>query len=64
MIETNVMNKIEVAEYLKLSIASIDRLMKSDKFPYVKLGDTKKASVRFVKESVDKWLRLKYKGFN
>ena len=30
----NIMNKIEVAEYLKLSIASINRFMKNDDLPY------------------------------
>ena len=49
------MNKIEVAEYLKLSIASINRFMKNDDLPYSKMGK----SVRFKKEQIDEWFDKK-----
>ncbi len=49
------MNKNDVAEYLKVSIASVNRYMKEEKLPYMKLGN----SVRFNKEEVDKYLQSK-----
>ena len=47
-----IMNKKEVAEYLKMSIPSIDRFMKSEGLPYSKVGKC----VRYVEESIDEWL--------
>ena len=49
------MNKEEVADYLKLSIPSIDRYMKNEELPYSKIGK----SVRYVREEIDKWLEQK-----
>jgi len=47
-----IMNKKEVAEYLKMSITSIDRFMKSEGLPYSKVGKC----VRYMSESIDEWL--------
>tara|TARA_R110000744_G_scaffold285976_1_gene397314 strand:+ start:350 stop:550 length:201 start_codon:yes stop_codon:yes gene_type:complete len=46
------MNKKEVAAYLKMSVPSINRFMKSEGLPYSKVGKC----VRYVEESIDEWL--------
>lgn len=46
------MNKKEVAEYLKMSIPSIDRFMKSEGLPYSKVGKC----VRYMEDSINEWL--------
>jgi len=48
----NIMNKKEVAAYLKMSVPSINRFMKSEGLPYSKVGKC----VRYVEESIDEWL--------
>ena len=45
-------NKKEVAEYLKMSIPSIDRFMKSEGLPYSKVGKC----VRYMEDSINEWL--------
>tara|TARA_A100001011_G_scaffold326443_1_gene349975 strand:+ start:309 stop:503 length:195 start_codon:yes stop_codon:yes gene_type:complete len=55
MIKTNIMNKEEVADYLKLSIPSIDRYMKNEGLPYSKIGK----SVRYIREDIESWVRSK-----
>tara|TARA_A100000164_G_C21374175_1_gene525520 strand:+ start:300 stop:515 length:216 start_codon:yes stop_codon:yes gene_type:complete len=50
-----IMKKQEVADYLKMSIPSIDRYMKNEELPYSKIGK----SVRYVREEIDKWLEQK-----
>tara|TARA_R100001377_G_scaffold83677_1_gene65631 strand:- start:343 stop:558 length:216 start_codon:yes stop_codon:yes gene_type:complete len=47
-----IMNKKEVAEYLKMSIPSIDRFMKSEGLPYSKVGKC----VRYMEDSINEWL--------
>ena len=47
-----IMNKKQVAEYLKMSIPSIDRFMKSEGLPYSKVGKC----VRYMEASIDEWL--------
>lgn len=49
------MNKEEVADYLKLSIPSIDRYMKNEGLPYSKIGK----SVRYIREDIESWVRSK-----
>ena len=50
-----IMNKKETADYLKMSIPSIDRYMKSEELPYKKIGK----SVRYVRAEIDEWLEKK-----
>ena len=47
-----IMNKKELAEYLKMSIPSIDRYMKSEGLPYSKIGK----SVRYMEAEINEWL--------
>ena len=49
------MNKKETADYLKMSIPSIDRYMKTEELPYKKIGK----SVRYVRAEIDEWLEKK-----
>ena len=49
------MNKEEVADYLKLSIPSIERYMKNEGLPYSKIGK----SVRYIREDIESWVRSK-----
>lgn len=46
------LTKQEVMEWLKVSLTTIDRLMKQG-MPYTKIGK----AVRFEKEDVEKWLK-------
>ena len=50
-----IMNKKETADYLKMSIPSIDRYMKTEELPYKKIGK----SVRYVRAEIDEWLEKK-----
>jgi len=50
-----IMNKNEIADYLKMSIPSIDRYMKTEGLPYKKIGK----SVRYVREEIDAWIEKK-----
>ena len=50
-----IMNKKETADYLKMSIPSIDRYMKTEELPYKKIGK----SVRDVRAEIDEWLEKK-----
>ena len=50
-----IMNKQETADYLKMSIPSIDRYMKTEELPYKKIGK----SVRYVRAEIDEWLEKK-----
>ena len=47
-----IMNKRDVAKYLKLSIPSVDRYMMNEGMPYYKIGK----SVRFDKDRIENWL--------
>ena len=47
-----IMNKRQTAEYLKLSIPSVDRYMVTEGLPYYKIGK----SVRFDKDRIENWL--------
>ena len=51
------MTKKEVQEYLKISPATLDRLMNDKAFPYIKLR--KKGKVLFRKSDIDKFLEEK-----
>jgi len=52
--EKEIMSKRELSEYLRLSRATIDNLMKKD-LPYFKVG----GRVLFRKSAIDKWLETK-----
>ena len=47
-----IMNKRQTAEYLKLSIPSVDWYMVTEGLPYYKIGK----SVRFDKDRIENWL--------
>ena len=49
--ETPVMTKQEVAEYLKISIGTLNHKIKEGKIPHFKIG----SQVRFNKEAVEAW---------
>ena len=54
----NVLTKVQLADYFKLAIPTIDRLMKKG-LPYYKLPN---GSVRFELEEIKQWLFVQRKG--
>lgn len=52
MKEDAVMTKAEAIEYMRISVATIDRLMKSRTLPFIKVGK----KVLFRKSDIDKFL--------
>jgi len=49
------MNKKEAADFLRISLATIKRLMKEKKIPYSKIN----GRVLFLKEELIKWVKSK-----
>jgi excisionase family DNA binding protein len=49
------LTKVELRAVLKISPATLDRLMKKDGLPYVKLG----RRVVFSRDAVDRWMASK-----
>jgi len=46
----------QVMELLKVSRTGLHYLMRRKGFPYVKLGESRRASLRFSQQSVQEWL--------
>ena len=53
--DDDVLTKKEAAKYLKISISTLDRLMKEKKIPYSKIN----GRVLFLKEDLLKWVKSK-----
>ena len=52
--DSSILTKKELSNYIKCSVGMIDNLMKED-LPYIKLG----RNVKFKKEDIDLYLNLK-----
>lgn len=51
------LSKAEAAEYAKISIATLERLMKKKPpLPHIKLDPGRRGRVLFRKQDIDKWL--------
>ncbi len=54
----DILSKKEAAEFLRISISTLDRLMKENKIPYAKINKTRR-KVLFLKEDLIKWVKSK-----
>jgi excisionase family DNA binding protein len=54
-VKDDILNKKQAAQYLKISVPTLDRLMKAKKIPYVKLN----GRVLFLREALLDWLKNK-----
>ena len=52
------MSKAELMQYLSVSRATLDRLMKTG-LPYIKISSGKRGAVRFKRRDIDRWLESK-----
>ncbi len=57
--EDAILDKQALAEYLKISVAQINRLVSNNEIPFIKLRDGKASAVRFRKRDIDRWLARK-----
>ena len=53
--EDDILSKKEATRYLKISMATLDRLMKEKKIPYSKIN----GRVLFLKDDLIKWVKSK-----
>lgn len=54
------LTKTEAAEYAKISLATLERLMKrKPPLPYIKLDPGRRGRVLFRKQDIDRWLEKK-----
>lgn len=51
------LTKREMASLLKISINTLNLWICRKKIPFVKLGQSKKAPVRFNREEIESWLK-------
>lgn len=58
MAEKGLLTKAETGEYMRVSLATIDRLMKTRQLPFIKLGKR----VLFKKADVDRFLESRKVG--
>ena len=56
--ENEILSKKEAAQFLRISISTLDRLMKEKKIPYAKINK-KRRKVLFLKEDLLKWVKSK-----
>tara|TARA_B110000971_G_C20039250_1_gene516533 strand:- start:2787 stop:3020 length:234 start_codon:yes stop_codon:yes gene_type:complete len=56
--KNRLLTKIELCEYLNVSLGMIDNLMKNGKIKYIKIGK----SVRFENEEIDRLLKIQSRG--
>jgi excisionase family DNA binding protein len=56
--EKDLMSKAELMQYLSVSRATLDRLMKTG-LPYIKISSGKRGAVRFKRRDIDRWLESK-----
>lgn len=55
----SIMNKKELAAYLRLSESTVSDLVSDGKIPYIKLSPGQSGGVRFSRRAIDKWLQEK-----
>ncbi|HEC93437.1 MAG TPA: DNA-binding protein [Candidatus Atribacteria bacterium] len=55
MMENDVLSKKEACKFLKISIATLDRLIRRKEIPFLKLN----GRVLFLREDLIKWLKSK-----
>ena len=53
------MTRAEIIEYLKISPATLTKLMKSRAFPFIKFEKSRRGKVLFKKRDIDRWLESK-----
>lgn len=53
---TKLYTKKEAAELLQVSRANLDKIIKRDGIPVIKLGTTAKAGVRISEDDLNNWL--------
>ena len=58
MMDREILNKKEAAEFLRMSVSTLERLMKEGKIPYAKINTTRR-KVLFLKEDLIKWVKSK-----
>ncbi|MEW6214113.1 MAG: helix-turn-helix domain-containing protein [Nitrospirota bacterium] len=48
----------QLSKYLQMSVSHLYKLVQNRSIPVVKIGQEKKASIRFRKEEIDAWLEI------
>lgn len=56
--DKEIMSKKEAAEFLRISVSTLERLMRENKIPYAKINK-KRRKVLFLKEDLLKWVKSK-----
>jgi len=56
--DREIMSKKEAAEFLRISISTLERLMRENKIPYAKINKTRR-KVLFLKEDLISWVKRK-----
>jgi len=59
IIESQLMSRKQVLEYLKISPATLTKLMKSRAFPFIKFEKSRRGKVLFKKSDIDAFLESK-----
>jgi len=55
-IDNKIINKKQLAEYLGMSLSSIDKYVAEKKLPFIKIGNRKSSLVRFRMQEINEWL--------
>jgi excisionase family DNA binding protein len=55
----DLLTKEEVMEYLRISLTTLDRLMKSHEIPFHKMKEGRRGHVLFRQADIDAWLESK-----
>ncbi len=54
--EDTVINKRELAVYLRTSKSTVDKLVSNNEIPFFKIANGQSGGVRFSKKNIDKWI--------
>jgi len=53
--QIDLLTRKEAAEYLKISLSTLDKMTKSDQIPFYKIGD----SIKYIKTEINEFLKSK-----